>query len=418
MGVRIDALRLQNTTPEALEAWFAGLKRLQTDHQVDTADTWNMDEIGTALGVCTNQTVIGSSSTTQSYKKSPDTREWVSIIEAISALAKKCRPLIIFKGKSLQTTWFHHDKTPDWLYTTSENGWTSNNIGLAWLHQIFLPETARNGRPRILLLDGHGSHATIQFMWDCFTNNVHLYYLIPHSSHVLQPLDLSCFSAVKSRYRAQIAALAKYEDSAPIKKLRFVEYYHKARDEGLTRQNILSGWKAAGISPWDPRKVIRSSQLAINNQISQTTPKSSPQRTPTASEKILHTPQNRRDFLKAVQMISIQESIPRPVRWLLSKTGKALDNLHHLHSQDSLQIQAQQKKIDELGNKRRKKVAIDCNQVFANITKIKEAQDEANRQKEAWEQRDRALEARRTADMMLANEMARFQHQFHVLDRN
>jgi hypothetical protein len=219
-------------------------------------------------------------------------------------------------------------------------------------------------------------------------------------------------------YRTQIAALAKYEDSAPIKKLRFVEYYHKARDEGLTRQNILSGWRAAGISPWDPRKVIRSSQLAINNQISQITPKSSPQRTPTASEQILHTPQNKRNFLKAVQMISIQESIPRPVRWLLSKTGKAFDNLHHLHSQDSLQLQGQQKKIDELANKRQKKVAIDCNQVFANITKIKEAQDEASRLKENWEQRDRALEARRTANMMLANEMARFQHQFHVLDRS
>jgi hypothetical protein len=417
VGVKIDALRLQNTTPEALEAWFAGLKQLQTDHQVDTADIWNMDEIGTALGVCTNQTVIGSSSTTRSYKKSPETREWVSIIETISALAKKIRPLVIFKGKSVQSTWFHHDKNPDWRYTTSENGWTSNDIGLRWLHQIFLPETANNGRPRILL-DGHGSHATIQFMWDCFTNNVHLYYLIPHSSHILQPLDLSCFSAVKSRYRAQIAALAKYEDSAPIKKLRFVEYYHKARNEGLTQQNILSGWRAAGISPWNPRKVIRSSQLTINNQIDQITPKSPPQRTPTASEQILHTPQNKRDFLKAVQMITAQESIPRPVRWLLSKTGKAFDNLHHLHSQHSLQIQAQQKKLDELANKRRKKVAIDCNQMFANIAKIKEAQDEANRVKETWEQRDRALEARRTADMMVANEMARFQHQFHVLDRN
>jgi hypothetical protein len=56
--------------------------------------------------------------------------------------------------------------------------------------------------------------------------------------------------------------------------------------------------------------------------------------------------------------------------------------------------------------------------MFANIAKIKEAQDEANRVKETWEQRDRALEARRTANMMLANEMARFQHQFHVLDSN
>jgi hypothetical protein len=102
-------------------------------------------------------------------------------------------------------------------------------------------------------------------MWDCFINNVYVYYLIPHSSYVLQPLDLACFSAIKSRYRAQITDLAKYKDSAPIKKLRFVEYYHKAREEGLTTHNIYQGWATAGISPWDPRKVIRSSQLTANN---------------------------------------------------------------------------------------------------------------------------------------------------------
>ena len=77
VGVRINALRLQNTTPKALEAWSARLKRLQTDHQVDTANIWNMDKIGTALSVYINQTVVGSSSTTRSYKKSPNTREWV-----------------------------------------------------------------------------------------------------------------------------------------------------------------------------------------------------------------------------------------------------------------------------------------------------------------------------------------------------
>ena len=30
----------------------------------------------------------------------------------------------------------------DWLYTTSENGWTSNNIGLSWLKELFLIESA------------------------------------------------------------------------------------------------------------------------------------------------------------------------------------------------------------------------------------------------------------------------------------
>jgi len=52
-----------------------------------------MDETGIALGVCTSQTVVGSSSTTRSYKISSGTREWVSIIEAISTSGQKVHPL-------------------------------------------------------------------------------------------------------------------------------------------------------------------------------------------------------------------------------------------------------------------------------------------------------------------------------------
>jgi len=61
---------------------------------------------------------------------------------------------------------------------------------------------------------------------------------------------------------------------------------------------------------------------------------------------------------------------------------------------------------------------VDCNQVFADITRIKAAQDEAERRRETWELQDRAAEARRTSNAMLANEIAQYQHEFHVLDRN
>jgi hypothetical protein len=55
--------------------------------------------------------------------------------------------------------------------------------------------------------------------------------------------------------------VAKFDDSAPIKKIRFLEYYNKARDESLNSTNIKLGWRAAGLVPFDPRKVIRSSQV-------------------------------------------------------------------------------------------------------------------------------------------------------------
>ena len=78
---------------------------------------------------------------------------------------------------------------------------------------------------------------------------------------MLQPLDLSCFSPVKLKYREQIAELASLNDAAPIKKHRFIKYYYRAREEGLTARIIKSRWRASGIYPWNPRKGLKSSQV-------------------------------------------------------------------------------------------------------------------------------------------------------------
>src|ERR1700761_5497956 len=98
-------------------------------------------------------------------------------------------------------------------------------------------------------------------MWQCYSNNIKLVYLPPHSSHVLQPLDLSCFSSLKKGYRAKIKELACFNDAMPIKKIRFIQYYYTARKTVFTESNIKSGFNAAGLVPYDPRKVLRSSQV-------------------------------------------------------------------------------------------------------------------------------------------------------------
>jgi hypothetical protein len=69
-----------------------------------------MDEAGIALGICTNSMVLGDSRKKRTYVRSPQNREWVSVVETISAAGRSIRPIIIFKGKNLQTTWFQHDK--------------------------------------------------------------------------------------------------------------------------------------------------------------------------------------------------------------------------------------------------------------------------------------------------------------------
>jgi len=98
VGKKIEAERIQNTTPEALADWYNLFDRIRRTHNVKLSNIWNMDETGIALGVCANQWVIGKSSTKSSYVQSPENREWVSIIETISATGAYTKPVVLFKG--------------------------------------------------------------------------------------------------------------------------------------------------------------------------------------------------------------------------------------------------------------------------------------------------------------------------------
>ena len=163
VGKPIPACRINNATPEILNDYFQRFKTMQLQYNVKHEDIWNMDETGVALGVCMNSQVRGQASKKRTYVKVPGNREWVTIVETISAGEVKIQPLVIFKCQAPQTSWFTDDEVPDWIYTTSENGWTDNGIAINWLNNVFLPETKTGKNARMLVIDGHGSHATIDF---------------------------------------------------------------------------------------------------------------------------------------------------------------------------------------------------------------------------------------------------------------
>ena len=374
VGRPIEACRIRCTDQASIQRFFALFQRVQTEHDVRHEDTWNMDETGIGLGICTNTQVLASSRSTCAYVKSPEDREWVSIVETVSVAGRKIRPLVIFRGSDPQSTWFQCDKIPDWVYTTSENGWTSNRIALGWLQTIFLPETKPDtDRARILLMDGHGSHMSTEFLWVCKQNRVQLVFLPPHSSHVLQPLDLSCFSPLKTRYRQLIAELAALDDSAPVKKKRFTKCCHLARNESLTERVIRGGWKAAGLCPWNPQKVLSSSQVQQPHTPTPTTPPNLKHILPDDIET-LQTPQKPQHIHQATQSISKRQKIDRDTRNLLQKVGKSIGRLNTIQAGYEATIQQQEAQLEALAAKKpRKEVVVDPNTRFAEIGSIREA---------------------------------------------
>ena len=75
-------------------------------------------------------------------------------------------------------------------------------------------------------------------MYLCYQHNIYLLFLPPYTSHVLQLLDLSVFSALKNLYRKELGYLMLLIDSSLIRKQNFLACYQKARKEALIAKNI------------------------------------------------------------------------------------------------------------------------------------------------------------------------------------
>lgn len=169
--------------------------------------------------------------------------------------------------------WYEDQALPyDWRIEVSENGWTTDEIGLCWLKNVFIPatETCTTGNYRLLILDGHGSHLTPQFDEICSENNIIAICMPPHSSHLLQPLDVGCFSPLKRAYGHLVEDRMRLGFNH-MDKLDFLEAYPKARTMAFKYDTIKNAFAAAGLIPFDPKQVL--SQL--NVQLKTPTPPAS-----------------------------------------------------------------------------------------------------------------------------------------------
>ena len=78
-----------------------------------------------------------------------------------------------------------------------------------------------------------------------------------HTLHLLQPLDVSCYSPLKHAYGQEVQDFAR-QGIYHIDKEDFLLIYLKIRLPVFLSQNIKSGFLATGLLPYDPQRVLSS----------------------------------------------------------------------------------------------------------------------------------------------------------------
>lgn len=229
---------------------------------------YNMDEKGFLIGYLTKSKRVFTKALFDNQKlmgtAQDGSRTWVTVVATICADGTSLSPGIIYEGQpnTVQDSWLDGVKEEDHLafLASSANGCTNDELGFDWLVNLFDRETKEKAKRdwRLLYLDGHGSHLTIRFLDWCQPNKVLVAVYPPHSTHRLQPLDVSLFAPLATSYSKGLDEhMRQSERLTGVTKRDFLRLFWPAWQKAFTEANIKSGWAKTGLWPFDPPVVMK-----------------------------------------------------------------------------------------------------------------------------------------------------------------
>jgi hypothetical protein len=248
--------------------YFDSLQAKIAEYDVEVENTYNMDEKGFMIGTTTRTKHVFSRRMWEK-KEVRETlqdgnRAWVTLLACVCGDGSALPPGLLYESanSSIQSSWVEEIKpgAHSVLVSSSPTGWTNNEIGLAWLKQVFNRFTKAKARRkyRLLILDGHGSHVTMDFLDYCDRNKIIPAILPPHSTHTLQPLDVVMFKPLSTAYSKELTTyLHNGQGLAGIKKGDFFHLFWKAWASTFTQALILRSFEATGIAPLQPNVILQ-----------------------------------------------------------------------------------------------------------------------------------------------------------------
>ena len=257
-----DRQRAACEDPAVIQPWFTLVQSTKAKYGIIDKDTYNFDESGFLMGKISSQLVVtGSEKPGKRKKLQPGDREWVTLVQGVGATGKVIPPFLILAGKVLISNWFTEDLPRDWVIDVSPTGWTNNNLALAWLHHF-----DTHAKPvrvyRLLIINGHESHCSVDFRDLCKAKKIITLCMPPHSSHLLQLLDVACFSPLKRVYGDEISALARSRIHY-INKETFLPAFKATFSKVFTAENVRAGFRGAGLVPHNPEVVLSKLDMRL-----------------------------------------------------------------------------------------------------------------------------------------------------------
>jgi hypothetical protein len=244
--------RARGLCPSSAASLYCNLEELYTSFHYPPSHIWNCDESGVQAGRSGGATVLAKMGSRSVHSIEPDQKEHLLVLSCINADGGCIPNFYILKG-----TYFLKDYVKGCeesaVMAMHPNAWMTKWLFQSWISHFIGSLKKGPGidldNRHLLILDGHNSHVTLEVVSLAMNSGLDIVSLPSHTSHALQPLDVSCFKPFKSAFRQIRDSWTLVNKGRKVEKQDLCEWTAQALQKALSPKNIRSGFRKTGIWP-------------------------------------------------------------------------------------------------------------------------------------------------------------------------
>lgn len=245
---------------QSVNLFYENLEATLAKYNLGPHQIYNVDETGLTTVQNTSKVIAPKGIKQLGQITSAERGELVTACCAINACGNSVPPLMIFPRVNFKTHMIHGAPAGT-IGCASPSGWITNDLFLQWLKHFIRHSSPSNEKPVLLIMDNLEAHITYASVSLAKESGVILLTLPPHTSHRLQPLDKTVYGPLKKYYNDACRAWLLSNPGRRITIYEISQIFGNAYPQAFSAKNILSGFSATGIFPFN-RNIFQDSDFS------------------------------------------------------------------------------------------------------------------------------------------------------------
>ncbi|XP_056647226.1 tigger transposable element-derived protein 1-like [Diorhabda sublineata] len=233
-----SAARASSFNKFNVSSFFELLKEMFEKHKYPPSRIFNCDETGVSTVGCVSSAERGTLTTAEI---------------CFNAVGFYIPPLVIFP-RIRKCPALEHGLPPESIVEYHPSGWMQSEIfSDVWFNHFLKYTKPSETESVLLILDGHATHTkNLTLVEKARANYVNIIVIPPHTSHRLQPLDVTFMFPLNTYYEQETKKWFLNNPGKVITLYQVGELFGNAFKRAANAQNAINGFKATGIYPYNP----------------------------------------------------------------------------------------------------------------------------------------------------------------------